>query len=82
MIVNRGCLIGWEQAPESISCCLPQPLNQEQIFEVHVPYLYIHNPRGLFLLFGHILSHMLDGLENSMEFGKQSSAPLHESKPR
>lgn len=47
-----------------------------------MPYLYIHNPTGHLLLFGHILNHVLGGLENSMAFGKWISAPLRESMPR
>lgn len=50
-------------------------------FEVPVPYLHIHDPVADLLLFGHILSHVLSGLENSTEFGKWVIAPLPESMP-
>lgn len=44
-----------------------------------MPYVYIHNLMGYLLFFGGILSQVLSGLEKSMEFGKQVSAPLRES---
>ena len=44
-----------------------------------MPYLYVPNPMGYLLFIGHILSHVLDGLGKSMEFGKWVSAPLYES---
>ena len=46
---------------------------------VHEPYVYIHNPMGYLLFFGRILSHVLSGLEKSMEFEKRISAPWGES---
>lgn len=46
-----------------------------------MPYLHIHDPVADLLLFGHILSHVLNGLENSTEFGKWVIAPLPESMP-
>lgn len=46
---------------------------------VYVPYLYIHNLMGFLLFFGCILSHVLSGLEKSMEFGKWVSSPPCES---
>ena len=39
-------------------------------FEVLVPCLHICDPVANLLLFGHILSHVLSGLENHIEFGK------------
>lgn len=44
-------------------------------FEVPLSPVYIHNLVGYLLLFGRILSHMLNGLENSMEFGKRGQYP-------
>lgn len=73
-MVNRGGETGYGSwVPPLLLATATEP---GIVLGVHVPYLYIHNPIGDLLFFGHILSHVLSGLEKRMEFGKLLSAPL------